>query len=227
MKRYAYKLITFTLLFFAVGACTLEKEALSDDDPNSGSSKNSLTEIIATNISYPDGGRGSIATVKVLIMTDFNEKEIASTKYENDGFRLSLPKTVPDEYLQNGTLPESFSGTISDKKLKTAIMGIVAYNTYGEQIGEFVCCSLKDLNDDSYSSYYAMGYLFANGDCTAKGDWKWKGVGGDYVTEIDVSYKKGWNILYLKTSKRGYYKYTSLNTTNKPTEKFYWHYHEY
>ena len=154
-----------------------------------------------------ENGSGNIATVKARIysLIGFNddggiwaEYVLDSVKYDNNGFVLKFPLTVPDEYLWTN-VTEGIP--LSDFQAKWGVVSINAYNSAGDWIGSF------DLEGKEWS----IEYMYSDRSFTEKGT-------TNYGFEFDCSYEKGLNITYLSYMKR---------TTQKPlNESFKWNFHE-
>ena len=156
----------------------------------------------------------NIATIKATINTlkegadgksYFVYNEILSAEFENGGFILNFPTTVPDEYLWS--VRElfsiySFEGiTVSDMQTKTGWVSLSAYNNAGEYIGDL---SLR-------GNEWFVDFEYADRSFEEKGFFK-------SGSEVDCSYNKGLNILY--TVYGGNEKTTTLKPVN---ENFKWY----
>jgi len=99
-------------------------------------------------------------------------------KYENGGFELIFPATIPDEYLQPAS--NRFEDVpLSDTQAKIVSVQIDAHNSADATIGDF---SFRSDN-------WAIEFKYADRDFTVKGVSK-------YGVEFDCSYEKGWNVIY-------------------------------
>jgi len=147
-------------------------------------------------------GSSDIATVKAIIYTypDGIEYEVASTEFENGGFKLNLPAFVPKEYTWFISEGLAKGIIVSDTQAKTGLISAIeAYNSAGEFVGLFV---LK--NDEWF-----VGYWYTDRNFTQKGT-------AEYGVKFDCSLKKGWNVVYSHNEK---------TTTKKPAnELFKWYY---
>ena len=152
-----------------------------------------------------ENGSNDIDLVKVTMgyqSSDFEQHYLEfSAKFENGGFELNLPATIPDEYLSlsSNILLYEDDILLSDIHAKNTLVTIAAHNSDEANIGGFGISSGK----------WNMGFMYADRNYTEKGVSK----GG---LEYDCSYKKGWNIVYW------YWDGTnSKKTTQKPeNEKF-------
>jgi hypothetical protein len=144
-----------------------------------------------------ENGNPNIATVKtVAYECDY---VLASGEYQNNGFKLTLPTTVPEKYIYNivYTLADDFEGTISDRKATIGSSEIIACDSDGNDIGWFEMA-------DKENSIRTI-YMYVDRNVTIKGF--------DYDTEFDCSFKKGWNILYNVYKEDG----ERFTTTQKPS----------
>jgi len=125
----------------------------------------------------------------------------ASAKYENNGFKLTIPATIPNKFLLTYD-DELWYGIFekmpcSDKNVKFVyapfLFGLNHNKEYVRQIY---------LMDEEQGIMAA--YLYADRDFTAKGIVSYDN-GGE--VEYDCSFKKGWNIMYYTDN---------LVTTQKP-----------
>ncbi|MDR2585886.1 MAG: hypothetical protein LBC84_06690 [Prevotellaceae bacterium] len=72
----------------------MEIESNNDDNPATGTSGNGPFKIIATNVAYPDGGKGSIATVKAEIWDDDGDCHVLSFFYNFRCFVLAVSHSI-------------------------------------------------------------------------------------------------------------------------------------
>jgi hypothetical protein len=197
IKKYFYVKIVVILLSTVFIAC--EK-----DDIGSNSSVINAKNVI--------GGNSNITTVKAFVNNlsyGYSSLfEIASSKYENNGFTLKLPKTIPSQYLffvtatgivDSWEIPEKL---LSDKDAKwTTVVNIYGFDISENEIGYF------ELYDKS-TEYYGW-YVFADRNFTI--------IGVNNYNQFDCSLKKGWNIVYTSFQE-------DIITTTKPSNSnFTWY----
>ena len=157
--------------------------------------------IEATNVL---GGSSDIATVRALEPISYDE--IASAEYKNNGFKMTLPKTMASKYLRYGASDyfDAPLNLVSDKNAKLATVELIAFNSTGDEFGEFYW------EAETYSYYVSAGYVYADRDFTVKGT----DNSGSYEVKWDCTFKKGWNVLYwYEDSDSGDESYT----TQKPS----------
>jgi len=175
-------------------------------------------EIIAKDVLY---SIDNIATVKALVEDPetWDEVEIASCKYENDGFKLKLPKTVSDEYLFEIDTDEEVEEwvTVSDPKAKLSTVWFFGYNEKGKEIGTFYHMGYN-------MRYYASAvYIYSDRKFTIKGTYEDE---DEYSEIVDCKFNKGWNVLYIVEQEYPPYQFTV--TTQKPSEvKMEWIFDQY
>jgi hypothetical protein len=100
---------------------------------------------------------------------------------------------------------DDFEGTISDKKAKCIDPWIGAYDSNGEEIGDFSCA---DEQKDVWASY-----IYVDRNLTIKGRETWYDDGEYNVAEYDLTFTKGWNIIYgVEKGDNEYF-----TTTKKPS----------
>ena len=199
MNRQFLTLITAAMILMAAFASCKKDRTGGDDNGGGGGSNN--PSIINAKVVGGDDYNGKIITVKALLEGVDDDYVAASGKYENGGFWLSLPRTVPEQYLISISYffdYEDFEGTISDWEAKIGLLWIGAYNSQDEEIGEFWC------TDDE--NEVAASYIYVDRNLTIKGHHPYSS------DEFDFSCTKGWNIFY--EVEREYHKY--LLTTKKP-----------
>jgi len=200
---FFYLILTATVIMF-FAACNKDEVNSNSDSYviiEENTAGNNALVIKAYNV---ENGNNDISSAKVTIGYQSSDKEWHylefSAKFENGGFELHLPATIPDEYLSpsSNVLLYEDGIVLSDIHAKNTMAMIHAHNSLGN-IGGFSFSSGK----------WNMGFMYADRSYTEKGFSK----GG---LEYDCSYKKGWNIVYW------YWNGTnSKKTTQKPkTEKF-------
>ena len=192
-------LMTAVLLMATFVSC--KKDRSSSDDGNK--------VVIDATVVNGDDCDGRITTVKAR-MYDYDAKKeyiIASAKYENNKFKLTLPGTIPDKCLY-GIIDgmDDFEGTLSDREAKISKIYLLAYLD-DNLIGVFRC--KNDANDDH------AWYVYVDRNVTINGRHSADYYDGLEYNEIDCSFTKGWNILYSEGAGAGGKSY--LTTTRKPS----------
>ena len=134
------------------------------------------------------------------------DNEVASAKYENDGFELKFPATLPDDFLfPISEEMKSLEGiTVSDIQANTGGVSIDAYDSNGKSIGSF------ELKLNGCHAFY----MYADRSFTEKGNPE-----DENRLEFDCTYKKGWNIRYYSPLEGG-----RITTQNPLDEDFKWYF---
>jgi len=174
--------------------------------------------IIATNVI---NSNSSIETVKAFVYAcgagSCEEEIIATGDYKNDGFTLGLPKIVPDRFLYEEFENDEWI-TVSDPEAKVGETYLYAFSNSGKRMGEFYYFGVNN------RIWVDAFYVYADRNFTVKGKEEW----GRWTEEYDLSFKKGWNIIYSVEEMWGY---TWTLTTQKPAglimdwvfdEDYYW-----
>ena len=170
--------------------------ACKKDDDSSGANSPNPSVINAKNVV----GNGEIVSVKALMKNYITGEKIviATSKFEKNGFRMTLP--TPPEACLNEAGAE-FGGFISDLKAKVGFLDVAAFNEKDKKEGAMYFLGIN-------ASYYVDAYyVYSDRDFTIKGYY--------HYAEYDCSFKKGWNLLYYvenSVSLKDYY------TTQKPAE---------
>jgi len=148
-----------------------------------------------------------IAMVKAVMDSYRDEEIIATANYEKDGFKLTLPKTVPNECLMK--VGDEFGDEewveISDPSAKLGVTWVYAFDKKDKEIGDFYFLGITT------RSYVAAMYIYADKKFTMKG----KIDEDSYIDEYNCSFNKGWNVLYFVESM---FESSSLITTQKPAD---------
>ena len=228
---------TVIALVLVLGAC--DKPGGSSGS-SSGTDNGNASVIEAKDVvNLPgDNSISKIANVKALISyADLNTfkvtmQEIATGAYENNGFKLTLPSSVSDNYLTNlmstyANIPTDAKDkiTVSDAKAKYGSIIVVAYDNAGKQIGYFLCAS-SDYYDAMMGGLdnpvYSTNYAYTDKNVTVKGN---ATIDDGFVMELDCFYKKGWNFIYQKIENKNGVTGASLVTSTKPSGvSFQWYY---
>jgi hypothetical protein len=164
-----------------------------DDEEGAGIENGGFDGKIQATVST---GSVAVDAVKAFVSNEGEDYyEVASGKYENGGFTINLPATVPAKYLEqlfDDGIPKSIK--ISDTNAKAAaFFGIEAYKGEDE-VGSFY----YDLEVNDYSSIEAF-FIYADRDVTITGSWTETDEEDWTSTETyNVSLKKGWNKMYEK-----------------------------
>jgi hypothetical protein len=200
MKTQLFKLVAVgIILMTAVVACK--------KDPKEGGGGTFV--INATNVIEVDAN-DDIDSVKAIVY--IGDYQVGAAKFQNNGFIINLCATVPDEYLR--TMDPDIFDLMSDKNAKISfLIGIMAYNSAGIEIGEFL---LRDRSDNRYCE---AGYIYADRNFTIKYTNTYLG----HTYTFDCNFKRGWNIIY---------EYDSDNEEGTATQKpsgvnLEWYYRSY
>ena len=166
----------------------------------------SNVSVISANGNIIGDDTSEVDNVAALTLSDYdgNGYEAGTSNFKNESFKINLSATVPDKYLSFFD-EDDFDGDVkvNPKDAKGCSLGIIAYDSDGDEIGEF-----QQEDEKEYSWYYAE-YIYANKDFTIKGTEKDE----DYSYTYDCSFKKGWNIVY------SYYKWDDYSEEGKVTTK--------
>ncbi len=213
----------FLLAAMAVSAvfvgCDKGNDPSNDDpsDPSGGLTGSSFDGVITATVSGL-----AIDEVKAIeYIKGVVEFEMASGKYENGGFTLNLPSTIPAQYLVAfaGTVPTGIQ--ISDANFKGFIGGNIYAYKNGERVGQFVYGA--EIDDDTKIS---VSFIYADRNVTITGSYTTE---NEWVTEIvtynNVTWKKGWNKVYFtstQSQKNGKLTIKSDCTTIEPSGLYWW-----
>ena len=148
-----------------------------------------------------ENSSSQIATVKAVLFDDVNDEEVylASCKYEKNGFKITLPKTLSENYLQSGGdyYPEWI--TISDKNAKVGYFELLAYDKTGDEIGHFYLerKTINEFQDGEAAYFYSDRNFTMKGTDEITEEDEENGISYTYSEEYNCSLKKGYNIIYI------------------------------
>jgi len=203
MNRQILTLMTAAMvLMVAFVSCKKDRTGGDDNGGGGGGGGSNNPSIINAKVVGGDDYNGKIATVKALLEGVDDDYVAASGKYENGGFWLSLPRTIPAQCLISISYffdYEDFEGTISDWEAKIGGAWIAAYDSQEKEIGEFWC-------ENEEGEVWAL-YLYVDRQLIIKGHHSYSSE------EFDFSFTKGWNIVYGVETEFDKY----LHTTKKPS----------
>ncbi|MDR0207212.1 MAG: hypothetical protein LBI45_08165 [Bacteroidales bacterium] len=164
-----------------------------------------------------------VATVKAFAVysSEIKMHEISKCKYNNNGFKLTLPNSVSDNYLSiYSQVPNGV--TISNDKVNQCSVMLAACDVDGKQIGNFFWFSSDYFNDSADKPVYTANHYYFDRNLTVKGNY----IEGEFNMKYDCSFKKGWNVLFIKLEKKNGLPVVSLITTKPPDVIFQWNYLE-
>ena len=141
-------------------------------------------------------GSSEIATVKGRVYIGEDEKTIASAKYNNGGFKLTLPYSV--------------DGITKD----LTRLWIDGFDNSANDIGFFSCSAFK-MNE----YYYSLNYNYVIRDMHYTYEYEYVSDYDGFLVKstYDCNYTKGWNIDYTQQVSDEVNKIrTFTTTTNKP-----------
>lgn len=198
----------------AILAISMIFAACKKNDSGDNTNNNTAQFIIeATNVL---DAISDIATAKAhFTYSDEDFDVLATAKYENGKFQLTLPNTMESRYLHYAADSHNFyEEWVSDIEAKTTLigmLGIYAYDKMGDVIGIFYCAG-----ENSSTSCHAY-YVYA--------DRKFTITGTEGYEIVNCTFNKGWNIVYCCCINDD--DELSTTTTQKPagiTMK--WHYED-
>ena len=140
-----------------------------------------------------------------------NYELVATGKYENSEFKLTLPNTVDSSYLYNirdVLYWSKFNISNPDAKMGE-INDFDAYNEDGYRIGLFSYYEVAS------NKIVCVNYFYADRSVTIKGSYThWNDYNNSEIRTCDMFLKKGWNVVYIVTEimNRSY-----TMTTNRPS----------
>ncbi|MDR2971311.1 MAG: hypothetical protein LBU83_05200 [Bacteroidales bacterium] len=126
--------------------------------------------IVAENV---QNSNDAIDFVEAFILSDKDLPPLADADYDDHSFKLTLPKSVSDEYLEG------------EKNGKTGMLVLVAFDENENEMGNFFWF---DNNKKIQASY-----VYANKEVVAKGK-----LDTSPPQTWDCSFSKGWNIIYAE-----------------------------
>jgi len=149
--------------------------------------------------SFSPNNLNKIDKVKAFVFyyDEFELKEIASCKFEKNGFTLTLPEDVPEKYLYGFGDTESTGIKVNPANAKLAPIQIIACDKSDNNIGSFFFGSEDIINATEYP-VYGTTFWYLDRRVTIKGKYI-----DEFSTKYDCSLKKGWNILYSKLEQNG------------------------
>ena len=114
-----------------------------------------------------------------------NYIDVVSGNYSNGGFTLNLPSTLPDECLENTSL-DFINFNFSDYEAKIQQIEFSYYeNSNNNDFWLGTVWHYTKVNDTETS----VLYWYADRDVTI--------TGKDNTSKVSISFKKGWNRLYV------------------------------
>ena len=208
MKRVVLMIIPALICGVMFTNCDADKQEIEQEFDDDGLVLLSDKKLVirATRV---ENSSKDIVTVKAIFSPYNEDYEVASANYKNGGFELTLPATVPDEYL--GPHYRGGGTTVSDEQARTgAILQIFALDKARAVIGDF---RLQSDGGGIILIYADRSYTMKGGYSSALVDF-----------EFDCSFNKGWNILYSYWPNQRNLK----QTTQRPiAEKYHWNYGKY
>ena len=201
MKRILFSWFTITVFaIFAFNACS-DDDNPTEPDNNGGGTVTSVSGTI-DNWTLGDG-----YTVKLVVDTDAkNIFEAGTSSISTSGnFNIENIKAVPADFLTTASddLPDSVNTT--NPNAKVASGSFYVYNNSGTQTGEIYS------EGTGSTSWYEAIYVYSDSDVSYSGSYNNNG----YVTNVDITFKKGWNVYYFVTDFADN-NYSSKLTSTKP-----------
>jgi len=163
------------------------------------------------------GGNDNIATVKASVWNEQSKEwdTIATGKYENDGFKLTLPFTLNSEYLYtigDEGFPEGVNVSNLNAKITLESISFFACNEDGGEIGIVYC------KGETSNNSVDANYVYADRNFTITGTYTAVYGSTTEIVTLDYSLKKGWNTIYSRREESGGNCYYFTLTTKKPSD---------
>jgi hypothetical protein len=154
-----------------------------DDDGPEASPIESITATVENGSSY------DLDQVKALIYYENGIDEVVSGKYTNGGFTLALPKTIDAKYLElifeEKELKDGMK--VSDPNVKITLLDRIEGYKSGDRVGTFMY-----IKEPSASSETEGTVVYTDRDVVITGSVTLSG----YTEVMNISLKKGWNMMY-------------------------------
>ena len=183
-----------TLLVVALCTTTIFTSCRNGDDDDNG---NGAFEIRATNVIAVDGSNiGRAATVRAVIwLRNDRTAIVGETPVQNNGFTLRLTNDVPEAAFESLSDDDWLDGfTVSDRNARWAFLdeGILAFNSGGNEIGEFWFGSP---DEDADEGFYVF-WIYADRNVTIRGTVREEDNWGIWESRFDMNLRRGWNAVY-------------------------------
>jgi hypothetical protein len=165
-------------------------------------------------------GNNDIAIVKASMWKSGEEEIIATGKYENNGFKLTLPATLDSKYLSTtiGYAPVGVNVSNPNAKVREADC-FSAYDKNDNRIG-VLFISVEETTNRRVKATY----LYTDRNFSVTGSYTEVSGNTTEIATFDCSLKRGWNIMYSIEESGDGCSYFTL-TTKKPSDvTLNWHY---
>ena len=221
-------MVAATIVTMTFAAC--KKDDKPADIPTPGPGGSTVTtiprDISATDVrKYPLlGDPPAIAVVKAYLSAisftggvgQLGHQIGEDIKYENNGFKVTLPESVPTDNLDDrlALIAEIF---MTDATAKTGVFTLLAINDNGSIIGYFRQ-AINPLQIPT-TGFWVADYVYTDKDFDLVKD-NVEIAGLNLYANFNGSLKKGWNIVYIKPLAS-----PMIMTTTKPSNAtFNWYY---
>lgn len=200
-------------LLLTISLAVVNFTSCNNDEPDRPDT--TVTEIRATNIT---GNTSGVETVKLIGDWMYRDDEfiiytISQAPFVNNGFTLNLPATLDDRFLfpMWGEEEAEEGVTISDKEAKIFVaIEFFGFDSAGNPIGDFAFIAESD------EISYIAAWLYADRNFSMTGE-----IDGE---RVDMSFRKGWNIMYSAFNETE----GLFSTTQKPAGvEFEWSFYRY
>ena len=159
-----------------------------EDEPSGNTGNSAFDGKITAKVENWNDYKSIVSKVSV----DITKEDIVFGTVTNDGFSLTLPKTINDGYLDNIDLYSSSEVKISDMQahfFEVWDFYIEGYNSDDEYVGRF-----KYMKENTNLTT-SVSFFYVDRDVTITGSDKWN--------IFNVSLKKGWNKVYTTEDDNG------------------------
>jgi len=198
-KKYAL------LLIAGVVICSMSCKKDSKDDGGEGSG----FVIEAKNVI---NGNDDIVTVKAIMETDDDLYDLATGKYKNGGFKITLPTPLNNKYLLGVEEDLEEGVTVSDPNAKIGgVSYISGYDKNNHEIDLFQCLGVAS------NGYWYIFYTYVDRDVAITGSYTYEDDELYETGVYDMALKKGWNVTYCMIEMIDYYTCNYIMTTEKPS----------
>jgi hypothetical protein len=214
MNKFSLSVSAFVCAGFLFTGCNKDDNGLDSTDitaidakVENGNNYNTKVDVVKAMIWVDDASSDT---------GDGADHELASGDYTKGGFTIDLPKTVDKKFLAplSKGMPDGI--TVSDTSVNLNSISFSAYKS-GDEVGYFDYISQD-------STTYA-GYVYVDRNVKISGSGSEGDSGYKIIYKYDLSFKKGWNIMYMKETEVN--NTFSGEATSKAPSAMKWSYSEY
>ena len=195
----------------AIAICLAVTTTFSSCERNENGNGNggNISSITATNVI---GNTAEIASVNITLWSTDDEQDeqmvIAEAPFQNNGFRLELPESVPNNFLW--LIAEDLEDGVTVSNINArgqTVWDIYALNADGNEIGSLSFTNFDRNSEEEPNVIIEALWFYVDRNVTITGEMReewyddWDGIEYIDIVNFNLNLRRGWNSAYVRATR--------------------------